>query len=77
MNTCEADDGASPGATAYQLVYSPTRGGRGYAFPCDQAGAVELNLLSARDRNHYLLARALVGRDFNAPVVMPGSPASA
>lgn len=74
MKTCDAKDVGPPGATAYQLVYSPTRGGRGYAFPCDHTGAVELNLLSGRDRNHYLLARALVGRDFNVPVVMPGSP---
>jgi hypothetical protein len=76
MSTCKADGHASPGFALYQLVYSSTRGGRGFTFPCDQAGMVELNLLSDRDRDRYLLARALVGRDFNAPVVLPRTPAT-
>lgn len=69
MSTC--DTGAGPCPALYQLVYASTRGGRSFAFACDSAGVVELNLLSDRDRSHYLLARALVGREFNPPVVMP------
>jgi hypothetical protein len=43
--------------------------GRGYAFPCDAAGRVDLDTLSERARLNYFSARALVGRDFCTPVV--------
>ena len=42
---------------------------RGFAFPCDHKGNVDLNQLSDRARNDYLFARALVGRELAAPVV--------
>lgn len=49
--------------------------GRGYAFPCDADGSVDVGLLSARARANYLRACATVGRDFFAPVlcVVPAS----
>jgi hypothetical protein len=40
------------------------------AFPCDAQGKVNLDGLSNRARNNYFYARALIGREFSAPVVM-------
>ena len=47
--------------------------GRGYAFPCDPKGKVDLDLLSDRARNNYLYARAMVGRELSVPAVRPSS----
>ena len=43
--------------------------GRGYAFPCDAAGHVNLDALTERGRCNYLFARAMVGREFATPSV--------
>lgn len=43
--------------------------GRGYAFPCDPEGHVDLDQLSDRARNNYLYARAMVGRELAVPAV--------
>ncbi len=43
--------------------------GRGYAFPCDRDGRVNLDELSDGARNNYLYARAMVGREVAAPAV--------
>jgi hypothetical protein len=43
--------------------------GRALAFPCDQAGLVDMNALSDRARCNYLYARAVVGREFRTPAV--------
>ncbi|MDM0110176.1 hypothetical protein QTH97_35135 [Variovorax sp. J22R24] len=43
--------------------------GRGFAFPCDAHGLVDMSTLSERGRNNYLLARAMVGREFAQPSV--------
>ena len=71
-------EGSPRSAALYTLVYSPIRGGGCFAFPCDEAGTVEMNTLSDRARDNYLLARALVGRDFHSPTVVckPTIPAS-
>ena len=45
--------------------------GRALAFPCDERGHVELDALSDRARNNYLFARAVVGRDFAHPAILP------
>jgi hypothetical protein len=45
--------------------------GRGYSFACDAAGHVNLDDLSMRLRDKYLYVRALVGREFTAPAVVP------
>jgi hypothetical protein len=42
--------------------------GRGYAFPCDAQGKVNVALLSDRARANYLRACTSVGRDLFAPV---------
>jgi hypothetical protein len=46
------------------------------AFPCDAQGKVNLDGLSTRARNDYFYARALRGREFAAPVVMPRNQSS-
>jgi hypothetical protein len=43
--------------------------GRGFAFPCDAQGRVDLDALSDQARENYLYARALVGRATTLPVV--------
>jgi hypothetical protein len=43
--------------------------GRGYAFPCDAEGHVDLDGLSEEARNNYLYARAMVGRELGTPAV--------
>lgn len=56
--------------TQYELRFqSLFDNGRGYAFPCDPKGRVDLDGLSDRARINYLFARAMVGRDLAVPVV--------
>ena len=45
--------------------------GRGFSFPCDPAGQVDLDGLSERARNNYLYARAMVGRELAVPALRP------
>jgi hypothetical protein len=51
----------------YRGLFNP---GRGFAFPCDATGQVELDGLSERSRVNYLYARATVGFDLAAPIVL-------
>jgi hypothetical protein len=56
----------------YELRFQCLFGtGRGYAFPCDPQGRVDLDRLSDGARINYLYARAVVGREFAAPAVQP------
>ena len=66
----ESSDGSPAFVAAYSLVYLSIHSGVCFAFPCDKAGTVEMNGLSHRARDDYLLARALVGRDFHSPTVV-------
>jgi hypothetical protein len=43
--------------------------GRGYAFPCDAKGHVDLDAMSERARLNYLYARTVIGREFATPAV--------
>ena len=43
--------------------------GRGYVFPCDAQGHVDVDELTDRARSNYLRARAAVGTELSAPVV--------
>jgi hypothetical protein len=43
--------------------------GRGYAFPCDAVGHVDLDSFSDRKRESYFYVRTLVGREFSTPAV--------
>jgi hypothetical protein len=57
-------------STQFRLCFrSLFDSGRGYAFPCDSDGRVNLNDLSEGARNNYLYARAMVGREVAAPAV--------
>ncbi|MBG6079129.1 hypothetical protein [Rubrivivax gelatinosus] len=45
--------------------------GRALAFPCDAQGHVPMDDLSERARCNYLYARAVVGREYATPAVVP------
>jgi hypothetical protein len=54
----------------YELRFqSLHRQGRGWAFPCNAQGEVDLDRLSERARNNYFFARALMGREYAFPRV--------
>jgi hypothetical protein len=57
---------------AFELLFvSLFDEGRGYAFPCDAEGHVDLDALSDRLRLNYLYVRKMIGRDFCPPAVRP------
>lgn len=59
-----------PSSSLFQLCFrSLFDPGRGYAFPCDGAGRVDLDGLSEEARNNYLYARAMIGRELSVPEV--------
>ncbi len=61
------DPSASP---QFQLRFqSLFASGRGFAFPCDGRGQVDLDRMSERARNNYFYARAMVGRELATPAV--------
>lgn len=43
--------------------------GRGFAFPCDARGRVDLDALSPRALANYLFARSMIGREVATPIV--------
>jgi|SRR5882762_4625867 len=47
--------------------------GRGWAFPCDAQGRVDLDHLSDRARSNYFFARTVIGREVAFPSVQPVS----
>ena len=60
----------SPGVR-YELRFrSLSHAGRGYAFPCDADGNVNIDALGIKARMNYLHARTLVGRDLSCPAVV-------
>lgn len=59
----------SASAAAFRLCFRSLFDGRGYAFPCDAQGRVDMDRLSERARNNYFYARAMVGRELAAPEV--------
>ena len=52
----------------FESLFQP---GRAMAFPCDACGCVELDKLSDRARHNYLYVRAVVGREYATPAVVP------
>jgi hypothetical protein len=65
---------ASPTTVSEQVQYelrfrSLFDEGRGYAFPCDAGGRVDMDSLSERARNNYFYARTVVGRELATPAV--------
>lgn len=60
--------------TRYELRFTGLNDrGRGYVFPCDAHGHVDLDGLTDQARANYLFARAVVGKELSAPVVWPAS----
>lgn len=57
---------ASDFQLCYRSLFDP---GRGFAFPCDAQGHVDLDRLGDRARNNYLYARAMVGKELTLPAV--------
>jgi hypothetical protein len=56
----------------YELCFrSLFNNGRGYAFPCDSAGHVDIDALSLRARQNYFYARTVIGRELSMPAVQP------
>ncbi|VTU36139.1 hypothetical protein H4CHR_03839 [Variovorax sp. PBS-H4] len=59
----------------YELRFHALFGDRrGYAFPCDAVGRVDMDSLSERARNNYLYARAVMGIELAWPEVREGLP---
>jgi hypothetical protein len=59
-----------PTNSGYQLRFrSLFNEGRGYSFPCDSSGRVDIDALGNRARVNYLFARTVIGREFAMPVV--------
>jgi hypothetical protein len=44
---------------------------RGFALPCDARGQVDMDGLEAAVLQHYLFARALIGKLFRLPAIRP------
>jgi hypothetical protein len=64
----------TPNAASYQLRFqSLFDSGRGFAFPCNPQGQVDLDGMSEKARNNYLYARAMVGRELAVPAVEAAS----
>jgi hypothetical protein len=60
-------------ACQFQLrFHSLFDSGRGFAFPCDPMGHVNLDHMSERARNNYFYARAMVGRELAMPEIEAG-----
>lgn len=54
----------------YELRFqSLFRQGRGWTFPCDSDGHVDMDAMSDHTRDSYLFARALVGLEVAHPQV--------
>lgn len=53
----------------YVLRFASLFDGRGFVFPCDAHGVVDLDALSPGARRNYLAARNAVGRDYGFPAV--------
>jgi len=50
----------------FRSLYRP---GRGFTFPCDAAGRVDMDALSDGERDTYLYARTVIGSELAMPAV--------
>jgi hypothetical protein len=62
-----AQSSTSPFELRFVALFDP---GRGYAFPCDADGQVDIDNLGDRVRLNYFYARSLIGREFHVPVAV-------
>ena len=49
--------------------------GQGFAFPCNERGLVDIDALNERARGNYFFARAMLGREYALPRVVPAATA--
>lgn len=62
----------TPAPTPFEIRFpSLFHEGRALAFPCDAQGRVLLDEMSERVRENYLFARAMIGREYAMPRVLP------
>ena len=60
--------------TRYELRFTGLfNRGRGFAFPCDVQGHVDIDGLTDHGRDNYFYARTVVGAELSAPTVLPVS----
>lgn len=60
----------APARSAHELRFQSLFNlGRGYTFPCDAEGHVDIDALGDRLRQNYFYARTCIGREFHAPAV--------
>ena len=65
MNSANTQDSGG-----YELRFrSLFNEGRGYSFPCDAAGHVDLDAMGTILRGHYFFVRTSIGREFATPAV--------
>lgn len=65
---------ASHASTGWELRFDALfEGRRGFAFPCNAEGQVDMDTLSERALNNYLYARAMMGREVAWPAVRPSA----
>jgi hypothetical protein len=65
-----ADDSGLNEQTSFRLAFrSLFNSGRGFAFPCNEQGQVDMSVMTERAKTNYLFARAMVGRDLCPPAV--------
>ena len=70
-NSMPASAAAARDAT-YELRFANLHdASRALSFPCDAHGRVPMDTLSDRVRSNYLYARAVMGREFAWPRVVP------
>jgi len=62
----DAHDAEGPFVLHFRSLFHT---GRGFAFPCDACGRVDLDQMNDRIRNNYLYARAMIGREVSWPSV--------
>jgi hypothetical protein len=58
-------------AASYEIRFqSLFKEGRALSFPCDCEGRVDLDQANDRLRSNYMLARAMLGREYAMPVIL-------
>jgi hypothetical protein len=63
-------DSSTSSSNQFQLCFrSLFSSGRGFAFPCDPKGQVDLDGMSEKARLNYFYARAMIGRELTYPAV--------
>jgi hypothetical protein len=66
MNDAQTLQDRGPYELSFQSLFG---NGRGYSFPCDAAGHVDIDALSFKARQNYFYARTVIGRELSMPAV--------